>query len=73
MFKEFCQEFTSKTRVPRSSGLCHVDLEGETLTIVLRGDLVAIQQFVAAKKNPTSFRKPGFWMTCYRKHRWLRG
>ena len=26
-----------------------------------------------ARKTPTSSQRPGFWMACYRKHRWLRG
>ena len=43
------------------------------LAIVLRGDLAAILRFAANKKNPTSFRKPGFWVPCFRKNRWLRG
>lgn len=43
------------------------------LAIVLRGDLAAILLFAANKKNPTSFRKPGFWVPCFRRNRWLRG
>jgi hypothetical protein len=39
----------------------HVTLvpEAEELVIALRGDLAAILRFVAGKKNPTSFRRPG--------------
>ncbi|MGY4447689.1 hypothetical protein ACVWZR_002349 [Bradyrhizobium sp. i1.3.1] len=44
------------------------------LAIVLRGDLASILRFAAnKKKTPTSFRRPGFWLPCFRKNRWLRG
>lgn len=55
----YCESFNSKLR--------------DELAIVLRGDLAAILRFAANKKNPTSFRRPGFWVSCFRKNRWLRG
>ena len=43
------------------------------LAIVLRDALAAIPRFAAHRKTPTSFRRPGFWVPCLRKNRWLRG
>ena len=47
--------------------------ENGELAITLRGDLAGILRFAASKKTPASFRRPGFWMACSRKDRWLRG
>lgn len=40
-------------------------LEEAELAIMLRGDLAAILRCAANKKNPTSFRRPGFWVSCF--------
>lgn len=42
------------------------------LAIVLRGDLTAIPRSFGSprtRKTPASFRKPGFWVPCFRKNR----
>jgi hypothetical protein len=39
------------------------------LQLVSRGGYGSLQ----TRKTPTSFRKPGFWVPCFRKNRWLRG
>ena len=43
------------------------------LAIVLRGDLARSFGSPRTRKTPTSFRKSGFWVPCFRKNRWLRG